>query len=243
MTRRMIAPLIFGVVGVAILLSLGFWQLRRLEWKEAILAEIAARLAAAPVAVPPDPRPAADQYLRVRAAGTLDPGELHVYTSVPSRGVGYRVIAPMTLADGRRILLDRGFVPIEAKDATRATGPIAVTGTLAWPQETDAFTSAPDRAKNVWFARDVPLMAAALGTGETMIVVAESDAPLRTRPGTPPGTPLGAPDDAAAAPMPLPVTVNVPNDHLQYAITWFLLAVVWTLMTGYLLYRIKRRID
>ena len=66
-------------------------------------------------------------------------------------------------------------------------------------------------------------MAAALDTLPVMIVVAESDAP--------------------DAPMPLPVTVNIPNDHLQYAITWFLLAVVWTLMTGYLLYRIKRRID
>ena len=45
------------------------------------------------------------------------------------------------------------------------------------------------------------------------------------------------------APLPLPVTVNIPNDHLQYAITWFALAVVWALMTGYLLCRIKRRID
>lgn len=224
MTRRMIAPSIFGVVGVAILLSLGLWQLRRLEWKEAILADISTRLAAQPVDVPPNPTPAADQYLRVRATGTLDPGELHVYTSAPPRGVGYRIVAPMTLADGRRVLLDRGFVPIGEKDAARATGPIAVTGTLAWPQETDSFTSAPDRAKNVWFARDVPLMAAALRTLPVMIVVAESDAP-------------------AGAPTPLPVTVNVPNDHLQYAITWFLLAVVWTLMTGYLLYRIKRRID
>ena len=223
MTRRMIAPLIFGIVGVAILVALGTWQLRRLEWKTAILAEIDARLAAAPVEVPPEPTREADQYLRVRAAGTLEPGELHVYTSVESRGVGYRVIAPMTLADGRRVLLDRGFVPIGEKDAARATGPIAVTGSLAWPQETDSFTSPPDRAKNIWFARDVPLMAAALDTLPVMIVVAESDAP--------------------DAPMPLPVTVNIPNDHLQYAITWFLLAVVWTLMTGYLLYRIKRRID
>ncbi len=223
MTRRMIAPLVFGIVGVAILLALGFWQLRRLEWKEAVLAEIAGRLAAEPVDVPPDPTPEADQYLRVRAAGTLEAGELHVYTSAPGLGVGYRVIAPMTLADGRRVLLDRGFVPIGDKDAVRSPGAIAVTGTLAWPQETDAFTSDPDRARNVWFARDVPLMAAALGALPAMIVVATSD---------PPG-----------GPVPQPVTVNIPNDHLQYAITWFLLAVVWTLMTGYLLYRIKRRID
>lgn len=223
MMRRMIAPLVFGLVGVAILVSLGVWQLHRLAWKEAILAEIDARLAAAPVAVPAPPTRDADQYLRVAATGTLEPGELHVYTSVPDRGVGYEVIAPMSLADGRRVLLDRGFVPIGDKDRPRATGPFAVEGTLAWPQETDSFTSAPDRAKNIWFARDVPLMAEALGTEPVMIVVARSD---------PPGEPL-----------PQPVTVAIPNDHLQYAITWFLLAVVWTLMTGYLLYRIKRRLD
>jgi surfeit locus 1 family protein len=243
MTRRMIAPLVFGIVGVAILLSLGFWQLRRLEWKEAILAEIAGRLAAEPVAVPPDATPGADQYLRVRATGTLDSGELHVYTSVPQRGVGYRVIAPMTLADGRRVLLDRGFVPIGDKDAARPPGPIAVTGSLAWPQETDRFTSDPDRAKNIWFARDVPQMAAALETAPVMIVVAESAAA-----GAPGARPVSQPasqpvSQPASQPIPQPVTVNIPNDHLQYAITWFLLAIVWTLMTGYLLYRIKRRID
>jgi surfeit locus 1 family protein len=222
MTRRMIAPLIFGIAGVAILVSLGVWQVRRLDWKTAILAEIEARLAAAPVDVPAHPAPGNDQYLRVRATGTLEPGELHVYTSLPPRGVGYRVIAPMTLADGRRILLDRGFVPIGEKDAARATGPVTVTGSLAWPRETDSFTSDPDRTENIWFARDVPLMAAALDTEPAMIVVAESD---------------------LAGPTPQPVTVNIPNDHLQYAITWFLLAVVWTLMTVYMLYRIKRRID
>ena len=66
-------------------------------------------------------------------------------------------------------------------------------------------------------------MAEALGTEPVMLVAAASDDP--------------------DAPMPLPVGVNIPNDHLQYAITWFGLAVVWAVMTGYLLWRIKRRID
>ncbi|MFT3975098.1 MAG: SURF1 family protein [Amaricoccus sp.] len=223
MTRRMIAPLLFGIVGVAILVSLGVWQVHRLAWKTAILDEISTRLAADPVAVPPAPDPARDAYLRVSAAGEIEPGELDVYTSNPPEGVGYRVIVPMRLADGRLILLDRGFVPIERKADARLTGPIRVEGTLVWPQETDYFTSPPDRDKNIWFARDVALMAPALGTLPVMLVTATSDDP--------------------AAPTPMPVTVNIPNDHLQYAITWFLLAVVWAGMTGYMLWRIKRRID
>lgn len=223
MTRRMIAPLIFGIVGVAILVSLGVWQVHRLAWKTAILDEIGARLAADPVPVPPKPTPQADSYRRVLAKGTIGEGELDVYTSNPPQGVGYRVIVPLTLADGRRILLDRGFIPIEQKAAARHLGPIRVEGSLVWPQETDSFTSQPDREKDIWFARDVPLMAKALDTLPVMLVTATSDDP--------------------DAPTPMPVTVNIPNDHLQYAITWFLLAVVWAGMTGYLLWRIKRRID
>jgi surfeit locus 1 family protein len=222
MTRRMIAPLLFGVLGVAILVALGAWQVQRLAWKTEILDRIDARLAAAPVAVPATPDPAADQYLRVRAEGAIGPGELHVYTTGPRGAVGYRVIAPLELAGGRRILLDRGFVPIADKDAPRRLGPFSVEGSLSWPRETDGWTSAPDRDANIWFARDVPLMAGALATEPLLLVVATSD---------------------PAGPVPMPVTASVPNNHLQYAITWFGLAVVWTLMTGYLLWRIKRRID
>ena len=222
MTRRMIVPLIFGIVGVAILASLGSWQLRRLAWKTEILAAIAARLEASPGPVPTTPSPEADRYLRVRAAGEILPGEIHVYTSAPPRGVGYRVIVPLQLADGRRLLLDRGFVPIDEKDVPRHLGPITVEGNLDWPRETDSlFTAAPDLAKNIWFARDVPAMAAALGTGPLLLVASASDDP--------------------AAPQPLPVTVNLPNDHLGYALTWFGLALVWAGMTLYLLWRIKRR--
>jgi surfeit locus 1 family protein len=223
MTRRMIGPLLFGILGVAVLVWVGVWQVHRLAWKTAILAEIDARLAAAPVAVPDDPDPARDKYLHVTARGAIEPGELDVYTSVPDRGVGYRVIVPLKLDDGRTILLDRGFVPIAEKAAARRTGEIAVEGTLAWPDETDSFTSAPDRVKNIWFARDVPLMAEALKTQPVMLVTASSDDP--------------------AGPLPLPQTVNIPNNHLQYAVTWFGLAAVWAMMTGYLLYRIKRPID
>ncbi len=222
MTRRMIAPLIFGIVGVAILVSLGNWQLRRSAWKTEILDAIAARLESPPIPVPATASPEVDRYLRVRASGEILPGEIHVYTSAPPRGVGYRVIVPFRLADGRSLMLDRGFVPIGEKDAARRLGAITVEGNLDWPRETDSlFTSAPDLVKNIWFARDVPAMAAALDTEPLLVVTSASDDP--------------------AAPQPLPVTVNLPNNHLGYAVTWFGLALVWAGMTLYLLWRIKRR--
>jgi surfeit locus 1 family protein len=223
MTRRMIAPILFGIFGVTVLVWLGVWQVQRLAWKTALLAEIDARLAAAPVPIPADPAPDRDRYMRVAARGAIGAGELHVYTSAPGRGVGYRVVVPLTLADGRRILLDRGFVPIGEKAAPRRVGAVAVEGSLDWPRETDRFTAAPDRAGNIWYARDVPLMAEALGTLPVMLVAAAADDP--------------------GGPTPMPVSVNIPNNHLQYAVTWFGMAVVWALMTVYLLWRIKRRTD
>ena len=156
MTRRMIAPLIFGLAGVAMLVGARglAGAAAGLEDRDPRADRGAARRRAGGGAARARPR-RRDQYRRVRATGAIEPGELHVYTSAPGRGVGYRVIVPFRLADGRRILLDRGFVPIAEKDAPRRLGPITVEGALLWPQETDRFTSAPDREKNIWFARDV----------------------------------------------------------------------------------------
>jgi surfeit locus 1 family protein len=98
---------------------------------------------------------------------------------------------------------------------------VTITGTLHWPNESDSFTPAPDTARNIWFARDVPAMARALGTGPVMVV---------------------ARSDTGDGIMPVPVdTAGIPNDHLNYALTWFGLAVVWAGMTGLLLWRIRRR--
>lgn len=222
MSRRMIAPLVFGVCGVAIVLALGFWQLRRLEWKEGLLAQIDARLAMAPEALPAAPEEARDEYLAVAVAGAIEPGELHVLTSLRGVGPGFRVIAPMALDDGRRILVDRGFVPETDKDAARPTGPARVEGNLLWPDEADGFTPEPNLPRNIWFARDLDAMAAALDA-EPVLVVARAS--------------------SLEGAWPAPVTVNIANDHLQYAITWFGVGAAWAMMTGYMLWRIKRRID
>jgi surfeit locus 1 family protein len=225
MTRRLILPLVFGIAGTLILVALGTWQVQRLAWKMDIIDRIEARLAAAPVAVPQDADPERHQYLRVTARGVVGAEELHVYTSIPPHGVGYRVIAPFEIEEGRRILLDRGFVGREDKDAPRPAAALTVEGALHWPQETDRFTPAPDPETNIWFARDVPLMAAMLET-EPVLLVTESFSPL-----------------VDGAPIPVPVTPNIPNNHLEYAVTWYGLAIVWACMTVYWIWRIARRPD
>ncbi|WP_377507711.1 SURF1 family protein [Octadecabacter sp. R77987] len=222
---RLIFPLVLGLGGIAILLWLGFWQVDRLAWKEGVLADINARLAAAPLAVPDDPGAARDAYMAVEFAGVPVGEELHVLTSGTAQGTGYRAITALQLQDGRRILLDQGLIALDAKDAPRSLGPLNGTGNLVWPDDVNASTPAPDLGKNIWFGRDVAAMAAALDTLPIMVVLNNADGL-----------------DARIAPLPVD-TSGIKNDHLNYAITWFLLAVVWAIMTLFWITRILRTKD
>ena len=223
MTRRMILPLLFGLVGCAILIALGSWQLQRLAWKQGILAQISARLTDTPVALPALPDPAGDKYLPVRVTGRFTGSEIDVLASLKEVGAGYRVIAAFRTDDGRMILIDRGFLPEDQRARPRLATTAAIVGTLHWPDETDSFTPPPDAAREIWFARDVPAMAAKLQTEPVLIVAREATGDGIT---------------------PLPVdTQGIPNNHLNYAVTWFSLAAVWAGMTLLLLWRIRRRTD
>ncbi|MES0864674.1 SURF1 family protein [Ruegeria sp. SCPT10] len=214
--RRTLFLLIFGFAGLGALLSLGIWQVQRLAWKQEVLAEIDARISAAPIGLPSQISESEHKYLPVSVSGEMQPGEIHVLVSVKQVGAGYRIIQSFSTED-RIILVDRGFVPTTAKQTDRLTGPMEVTGNLHWPDEIDSYTPEADIDSNIWFARDLPNLAAALGA-EPILLIARS----QTDPGV----------------TPLPVdTAGIPNDHLQYAITWFGLALVWAAMTGYFLWR------
>ncbi|HUS53883.1 MAG TPA: SURF1 family protein [Thermohalobaculum sp.] len=218
------AAVVFGLIGTALLIGLGTWQLKRMVWKNDLIAGLEQRLSQDPVAVPKSPDAERDKYLRVAVKGSTDGRELHLLVSQMPWGAGFRVIAPLADTSGRVILVDLGYVPEATKDpAARPAATVEVVGALYWPDETDGFTPAPDRARNIWFARDLGLMAEALGT-EPLLIVAERH---------------GGGD----WPKPLRLGVNLPNDHLQYAITWFSLALIWAVMSAMLVRREWRPID
>ena len=222
--RRLIFPLLLGLVGCAVLIGLGVWQLERLQWKEAKLAQIDAKITAAPVALPASVTEKDDIYLPVMVQGRLLGPEALVLTGLNEAGAGYRVIGAFEVAGGpRKIMVDLGFVAEADRGFARPTGPMMVSGNLNWPSEKDSYTPEPDLLRGIWFAREVERMANVLGT-EQVLVVARSI------------------DPAIPAISPLPVdTSSVPNDHFNYAITWFSLAVVWLGMTCLLVWRIRRR--
>ncbi len=221
MLRRMIFPILLGVLGCAVLIGLGNWQVQRMAWKAGILAQIDAMIGAEPVAMMAAPDPTTDKYRPVFVTGTFTGGYVEVLAGQVGASPGVQIIEAYLTGDGRRILIDRGFL-LEADRATpRPAKPVRVVGNLHWPVDSNQYTPPPDAKTGLWFARDVPAMAAALDTEATFIVARE-------------------PTGDAITPMPVDSRA-IPNDHWGYAITWYLLAIVWAVMSLYLLWRIKRR--
>ena len=216
--RKLIIPIVLGVTGVAVLLALGIWQSKRLVWKQGVLSEIEARIADDPIAL----ADATLSYQSVQVSGSFTGDEVHVLASTRHVGAMYRIIGAFVTDDGQTILIDRGYVRLENKDAGRLNGPQTITGNLHTPDEVDGFTPEPDITANIWYARDVPAIAAHLNTDQVFIIArstSQSDPDL----------------------TPLPVdTSSIPNDHLGYAITWFSLAFIWLVMTSVYIWRNRR---
>lgn len=228
MSKRMIAPLLIGLVGAGILIWLGSWQLQRLTWKQEVLARIEGMIHSAPASLPTEfvkgPR-LEWQFAPVKISGRFTGEELHVLASTREAGAIYRIITAFETTDGRRILVDRGYVGTTRKDAHRPAVDAVIIGNIHYPDEVDSFTPEVDQKGKIWFARDVAAMSEVLKTEELLVVLRETSEA-----------------DSPVVPLPL-VTAGIPNNHLNYAITWFLFAVVWLGMTGYWLWRIRRRLD
>lgn len=222
--QKLWGGVVIGVAGLAVLIALGVWQVQRLAWKEAILAQIDARLTAAATPLPQTISADQNRWQSVALTGRFVGPDLPVLASRKGDGAGYRLIAAFETEAGRKILIDRGFVAEPAlKGLPAPEGAAQITGNLHWPDEKDSYTPPPDTTRGIWFARELGPMAAALGT-EPVLVVARSV--------TPP----------APGVQPWPVdSSTIPNNHLQYAITWFGLAIVWAGMTLLFIRRNWRR--
>jgi surfeit locus 1 family protein len=219
--RDLIAPGLASLIALAILLGLGTWQLERRAWKEDLIARILRQSRAEPVAPPPPEAwdPARDEFRHVRVTGRflndretlvhgLAPGE------TPGRALqGYYVLTPFARQDGTQVLVNRGFVPTELKaQADRRDGLIdgttTVTGILRASEPRGLFVPEPDPARGEWFNRDIRGIAAARGLADVAPYLIEADAvPGQTT------WPRGG-----------QLRVDLPNNHLQYAFTWFGLA-------------------
>jgi surfeit locus 1 family protein len=223
---RPILKLTLAVVPVfAILVGLGVWQIERLHWKLGLIAQVDQNLSAPPISLARALAlgPAA-QYHRVALAGSfVNAKEAYVFATDTSGAPGYHVVAPLKTDDGRIVLVDRGFVPRELFNlktlaAGRLEGERHVVGVWRVPDAPGLFTPAPDVTHRVWYSRDAAGIAKTERLTLAALAIVEADA-------TP--NPGGWPKGGQTA-------VEFRNEHLQYAITWFLMAAA--LLAVYLFY-------
>ena len=223
--RSLLIPGLFALAALLVLLGLGTWQIERKSWKENLIATLESKLHAQPVELPrpsdwPRLAPDSAEFERVRLSVNFSkvPDAL-VYTSGSAlrddvKGTGYFVFSPAKLADGRTVVVNRGFAP--DRNYPQAEGVQEITGVLRWPESPSMFV--PDRdSAGTWFVRDHQAMARALGWGDVAPFYIEQEGPV------PPG----------GVPHPSALKVRLRNDHLQYAITWYglagVLVVMWVL--------------
>lgn len=222
--RSLVLPGLASLIALAILLGLGTWQLQRKAWKEGLIAQIEARAHGEPGEILPPSEWAGwqaekDQFRRVRVTGTfLHQFETPVYGLAPAqRGApaqGYYLMTPLRLAGGEILVINRGFVPTELRDPasrpeSRPAGEVTITGLVRAPEERNPFTPTDDPARNLWFARDPAAIAEARGLEQVAPFYVEADA--TPNPG---GWPKGG-----------QTRLELPNNHLQYAVTWYGIAL------------------
>jgi surfeit locus 1 family protein len=201
-------------------LGLGVWQMDRREWKRGILDRIAVNQAAPPMTVDELVKgdPLRREYGRVRVTGKfLHDKEFYLAARSLKDKVGMQVVTPLRLDDGRIVLFDRGWIPSEKKDpagraAGQVPGRVELVGIVRRSQVKRQFAPDNDPAKNFWFHVDVPEMRQmAGGTPDPVLDTFFLEADTAPNPG---GLPIGG-----------QTRLDIPNDHLQYAITWFLIAL------------------
>lgn len=216
--RSIVLPGVFALGGLIVLVSLGTWQLERKAWKEALIATLNDRVQAAPVALPPRSEwsklTPADEFTRVRFRAELEPPgkDALVYAANSAlrddvKAPGYFVFAPARLPDGSRIAINRGYVPDKVYPIP--FGAQEIVGYLRWPEGSSVFVADHDQAGQVWYVRDHSQMAKVREWGEVPAFYIEQESPV---------PPTGLPHPASLKPQ-------LRNDHLQYAMTWFGLAL------------------
>jgi surfeit locus 1 family protein len=260
---RLIWPTLAALAGLAVLIGLGTWQMERKAWKEDLLAKIAARVHADPIALT-SRVPEAGAALLLKGADDADPGlpgqsfiveseeegdweyihvaisgrflhdrERYLYAPAPNQP-GWHVYTPLLESGGRNIVwINRGFVPDTQKaPQTRAEGQVAgevrVVGLVRLQPHKGLFTPANDPAHNLWYWPDLPAMTASAFPGGPQAAEIESFFIDKDAQPEPPG---GLPRGGVTR-------LQLPNRHLEYALTWYGLAA--TLVGVYLAFAISR---
>lgn len=239
MMKRMLPVLLASLAGLAILLTLGFWQLDRLHWKNDLIEAAKSREGQIYQLQDVDfakPDVSDIAYSHVVLKGRFMAQNLFAFYTLskpqngPYGGQGYMVFSPFILeGDERVILVNRGFIPISEKPnfdiATLAEDTVEIEGIVKKTEERSVFSPPHDLQKRIFYTRDVQAMLAEVPLGPRVAASFYVDA----KQSEPEGLPQGG-----------ETVVSFTNNHLQYAVTWFGLALTLIGVAGAFLLKIWR---
>jgi surfeit locus 1 family protein len=221
-----------ALAALAILLALGTWQVKRLAWKEGLITSIETRMKSAPLPLAEVEKRFAEtgdvDYVPVALTGALAPAGEQYFLSTHEGESGWNIYAPLQLSDQRVVMLNRGFVPYDLRDPAKRPGAnpagvVNVTGLArnALAAKPSSITPENDPAKNVWYWKDLASMAENARVPQDKLLPFFVDDWTEQKSG--------------ALPVTRTTIISLPNNHLQYAITWYGLAAalagIWAVMT------------
>ncbi|MBO6825448.1 MAG: SURF1 family protein [Sneathiella sp.] len=224
-------PTVMTIPVILILLSLSIWQINRYFWKVDLLDNVAQQMSEAAV-----PFPSGDidldewGYRRVEVTGTfVHDKEIHLFAHTIKGLKGFQIITPLILSDGSgTVLVNRGWVPERFKESVTRNegllgGEVTLTGVIRkpWAKSYD-FMPASNPETNVWLYGELEDMAAHLKLEDVKPVFVELDELA-----VPGGWPKGG-----------QTRVTVPNNHVEYSLTWLALAIAMAAI--YVLYGLRR---
>jgi surfeit locus 1 family protein len=239
----LIWPTLLALAGLAVLIGLGTWQMERKRWKDGLIAKIAARVHADPVPLPAEPSTDSKddlEYLHVSVRGRFHHDKERYLYAPTQAGPGWHVYTPIELKPQRIVWVNRGWVPDarkapETRPQGQVPGEVEVRGLVRLQMRPGWFAADNDPGRNLWYWPDLAAMTASAfpegpqkATGgpqrpDSLVLAIDADA----KPEPPGGLPRGG-----------TTRLELPNRHLEYAVTWYGLAA--TLFGVYLAFSISR---
>lgn len=209
---------VISLAAFVLLIALGIWQVKRRAWKLALIDRVEQRVhaPAQPIPAPaswPAVTTANDEYRHVSLAGRFLHDRETLVQAVTEEGPGYWVLTPLARGDGTQVLVNRGFVPSDRREAStrqesNPQGEVEITGLLRMTEPKGGFLRNNVPQHNRWYSRDVAAIAAAHGLHDVAPFFVDADAGSQRAVG-----PIGG-----------LTVIRFPNNHLIYALTWFALA-------------------
>ncbi len=216
--RPLLWPTFFALPALLVLLALGTWQMQRLEWKNDLITSFESRSSAAPMNLPALDAVSDDmEFRRLLLVGEFAHDKEVLMTGRTYEGnAGFHVVTPFTLADGRIILVNRGWVSEayskpDSRDFAQIEGEVSLDAIVRFPGKKGYFVPENDAERGFWFTLVPSQIAAHLKLPEQAITSFYA-ASIRT-------------SDVITLPIAARTKLNLRNSHLSYAVTWYGIAL------------------